>query len=74
MLFTHEIVGDMEQIHTGYRLEGLMVEHRDLDHVISKLACQPNSDNEQIKRLKKRMLIIKDIINRLKLQIDSTPA
>jgi len=67
LLTIHRIEGDMEQINIGYRLEGLKVEHRDLDYVITRLTSQPNIDNDQIQRLKKRKLVIRDTISRLEL-------
>ncbi|MBI5461012.1 MAG: YdcH family protein [Gammaproteobacteria bacterium] len=47
------------------RIETLRLEHRDLDDVIDRLAHDPNIDQLQIKRLKKRKLLIKDLIQRL---------
>ena len=47
------------------KLVELKVEHRDLDQVIARLSRDPNSDELQIKRLKKRKLRIKDMISYL---------
>jgi hypothetical protein len=47
------------------KLVDLKVEHRDLDHVIARLVRDPQSDELQIKRLKKRKLRIKDMISYL---------
>lgn len=47
------------------RLETLRLEHRDLDDVINRLTQDPFVDQLQIKRLKKRKLVIKDLIQRL---------
>jgi len=47
------------------KLVELKVEHRDLDQVIARLAHDARSDELQIKRLKKRKLRIKDMINYL---------
>ena len=47
------------------RIETLRLEHRDLDDVITRLAQDPHVDQLQIKRLKKRKLLIKDLIQRL---------
>ncbi len=41
----------------------LLHEHRDLDMVINTLSAQPQSDQLQIRRLKKRKLLIKDRID-----------
>ena len=47
------------------RLKQLRVEHRDLDQVISRLVTDPNVDQLMLKRLKKRKLMIKDMITQL---------
>lgn len=47
------------------RIEQLRLEHRDLDDVIERLALDPHIDQLRIKRLKKRKLLIKDLIQRL---------
>lgn len=51
------------------RLKSLRVEHRDLDDVISRLADNPLVDQLELKRLKKRKLLIKDVISRLESQL-----
>ena len=47
------------------RLRQLRIEHRDLDEVISRLSLDLNVDELQVKRLKKRKLVLKDQIERL---------
>lgn len=47
------------------RLAELKVEHRDLDAAIARLAEMPTHDELQLKRLKKRKLMLKDTITRL---------
>jgi hypothetical protein len=47
------------------RLKQLRVEHRDLDLVIAKLVHDPNVDQLLLKRLKKRKLMLKDMIAQL---------
>ena len=47
------------------RLKQLRVEHRDLDQVIARLVNDPNVDQLMLKRLKKRKLILKDMITQL---------
>jgi hypothetical protein len=47
------------------RLTELRVEHRDLDEAIMRLAEGPFVDQLQLSRLKKRKLLIKDMIARL---------
>jgi len=47
------------------RLKQLRVEHRDLDQVIARLVVDPNVDQLMLKRLKKRKLMLKDMITQL---------
>ena len=47
------------------RLKELRVEHQDLDQVISKLTGNPDVDQIMLRRLKKRKLILKDMITQL---------
>jgi hypothetical protein len=47
------------------RLKELRVEHRDLDQVISRLVDDPHVDQIMLRRLKKRKLMIKDMISQL---------
>ena len=46
------------------RLMALKEEHRDLDQAIARLATDPEIDQLQLTRMKKRKLKIKDLINR----------
>lgn len=47
------------------RLEDLRVEHRDLNDVIDRLSEQTYVDQLQLRRMKKRRLLLKDTIARL---------
>jgi hypothetical protein len=47
------------------KIEQLRLEHRDLDDIITRLQEQGIVDQLQMRRLKKRKLLIKDIIQRL---------
>ncbi len=47
------------------RLKELRVEHQDLDQVISRLVDDPHVDQIMLRRLKKRKLMIKDMITQL---------
>jgi len=47
------------------RLKELRVEHQDLDQVIYRLADDPHVDQIMLRRLKKRKLMIKDMITQL---------
>ena len=48
------------------RIVELQVEHRDLDDAISRLSLQSGVDELQLRRLKKRKLLLKDTISRLR--------
>lgn len=51
------------------RLKELRIAHRDLDDVIARLSVDPLVDQLQLKRLKKRKLALKDLINRLESEL-----
>ena len=51
------------------RLRQLRIEHRDLDDVISRLTMDFKVDELQMKRLKRRKLLLKDQIARLESQL-----
>ena len=51
------------------RLRDLRIEHRDLDSVIEHLASDPNVDHIMLRRLKKRKLMLKDMITRLESEL-----
>ena len=51
------------------RLRSLRIEHRDLDDVIARLSMDFNADEVQMKRLKKRKLMLKDQIARIESQL-----
>jgi hypothetical protein len=51
------------------RLKELRIAHRDLDDVITRLAEDPLVDQLQLKRLKKRKLMLKDLIARLESEL-----
>jgi len=46
------------------KIQELRIEHRDLDDVIDRLQQNYHGDQLQIKRLKKRKLQLKDMINK----------
>jgi hypothetical protein len=56
---------DTEIFRNVERLKQLRVEHRDLDQVIARLVGDPNVDQLMLKRLKKRKLMLKDMITQL---------
>ena len=47
------------------RLKELRVEHQDLDLAIARLAHDPHVDQIMLRRLKKRKLLLKDMIAQL---------
>ena len=59
---------DRELFRNIERLRALRIEHRDLDEVIARLSLDIHSDEVQLRRLKKRKLILKDQIARLESQ------
>ena len=52
------------------RLVQLTLEHRDLDDVIERMSCQRDCSELQLKRLKRRKLLLKDQIAWLQRQLD----
>ena len=48
------------------RIGVLETEHRDLDDVIARLAADPTQDQLQLRRMKKKKLLLKDLIARLR--------
>ena len=60
----------MEDVNTlRQKLEHLKTEHRDLDDVIRSLTERGPYDQLQIQRLKKRKLVLKDLITKLESQL-----
>jgi hypothetical protein len=47
------------------KLDSLRLEHRDLDQVIQRLVGEPDIDDFQLQRMKKRKLYLKDQISQL---------
>ncbi|MSQ18976.1 MAG: DUF465 domain-containing protein [Betaproteobacteria bacterium] len=55
------------------KLADLRLEHRDLDDVITRLEGEPVRDELQIRRIKKRKLVLKDQISLLERQLGKDP-
>lgn len=55
----------MGQKESEQKLIELRLEHRDLDEVIDRMAVDLDTDDLQLRRLKKRKLALKDQITRL---------
>jgi hypothetical protein len=58
-----------ERIQLQHRLQALEMEHHDLDDIILRLAGDPAQDQLQLRRLKKRKLLLKDQIARLRARL-----
>lgn len=58
-----------ERAQLRLRIAQLEIEHRDLDHVIDRLAGDPAQDELRMRRLKKRKLLLKDQISRLRARL-----
>ena len=60
---------DEEKTQISAHLQALEVEHHDLDDVIRRLAGDISQDQLQLRRLKKRKLVLKDQIQRLRARL-----
>jgi hypothetical protein len=60
---------DRELFRNIEKLRALRIEHRDLDEVIERLTMDIHTNELQLKRLKKRKLMLKDQIARLESQL-----
>ena len=60
---------DTESFKQFERLRELRVDHRDLDYLIDSLSHDPLVDQLRIRRLKKRRLILKDMISQLESEL-----
>jgi len=58
---------DLEAIKA--RLDQLRSEHRDLDDTIARISDSAPFDTLQVQRLKKRKLVLKDLITKLESQL-----
>ena len=63
-------IGNAERVALQQRIVALQIEHRDLDDIIHRLSLEPAHDQLQLKRLKRRKLLLKDQIAWLERQID----
>ena len=60
---------DTESFKQFEKLRELRVTHRDLDYLIDTLSHDPMVDQLRIRRLKKRRLILKDMISQLESEL-----
>ena len=63
-------IGNAEHVALQQRIVALQIEHRDLDTAIERLAQDALHDELQLRRLKRRKLLLKDQIARLERQLD----
>jgi len=64
-----DLINEQDPATVAHRLQDLRTEHRDLDEVIRRLTEDPTVDQLQIRRLKKRKLMLKDMIAHLESQL-----
>jgi hypothetical protein len=60
-------LSEEERTQIEANIAALEIEHQDLDDVIARLSEHPDQDQLQLRRLKKRKLVLKDSISRLKI-------
>ena len=60
---------DRELFRNMQKLRALRIEHRDLDEIIARLSLDIHIDELQLKRLKKRKLVLKDQIIKLESEL-----
>ncbi len=63
-------IGNPERVALQQRIVEMKLEHRDLDTAIDRLAADPAHDELQLRRLKRRKLLLKDQIARIEREID----
>ena len=63
---SNQTLTDEERSELEARVLALEVEHHDLDDIIARLVTDPRQDELQLRRLKKRKLLLKDTIARLR--------
>ena len=65
-----DAIGDPARVALQQRMAEVKQEHRDLDTAIARLTADPAQDELQLRRLKRRKLLLKDQITRLMRQLD----
>lgn len=63
-------IGNPQRVAFQQRIVELKMEHRDLDTAIEQLAAAATHDELQLRRLKRRKLLLKDQIASLEREID----
>ncbi|HVC11439.1 MAG TPA: YdcH family protein [Burkholderiales bacterium] len=69
MAVSNQPLTDEERAQMQARVQALEIEHGDLDDVIVRLSQDPAQDQVQLRRLKKRKLVLKDQISRLRARL-----
>lgn len=59
------MIDDTERTRLRLRLEELRLEHRALDSAIQRLGGDTSMDQLELRRLKKRKLVLKDLVAKL---------
>ena len=60
---------DEEKVQVRLHLHELEMEHHDLDDIIKRLSADLAQDQLQLRRLKKRKLVLKDQIQKLRARL-----
>ena len=60
---------DEEKVQVRLHLHELEMEHHDLDDIINRLSADLAQDQLQLRRLKKRKLVLKDQIQKLRARL-----
>ena len=60
---------DAEKRELRNRMAALELEHSDLNHVIDRIGKLPEQDELQLRRLKKKKLLLKDEIERVRARL-----
>lgn len=63
-------IGDASKVALQQRIVELKLEHRDLDMAIARLELDADHDELQVRRMKRRKLLLKDQLARLERQMD----
>jgi len=59
------MIDDTERAQLRMQLEELRLEHRALDSAIERIAADTSMDQLELRRLKKRKLVLKDMVAKL---------
>lgn len=62
----NQVLTEEERRQIEARIQVLELEHHDLDDIIARLQVDPGQDQLQLRRLKKRKLVLKDVLARLR--------